>query len=263
MSAGAVDGNGPEGTIVACRFIARRNALLVSADFGEVFMDCYLHLGRAGIVLRDGTDEILKGSLAAVALYAATRPHNETLAWTLHFEREGLNIFAAAENPSGHLVGRVFSGNVRDVGGNVLHAEIAGAGEARRRSSVDFSGNDVLRAAERFYAQSEQRPGRFFYLGGDTFAACAAQPDCDTSWLEGVASGEIAALVADVSVPPLEKRRYVFCCGCTAEKIALAIGGALRGRLDEIFGADSHINVDCPRCGLRHELPRELFAGEG
>ncbi|MFM8655754.1 MAG: hypothetical protein ACKOD5_01275, partial [Chthoniobacterales bacterium] len=43
-----------------CRFVAGRNALLVSGDFAGVFMDCYLHLGRAGVVLRDGTDELLK-----------------------------------------------------------------------------------------------------------------------------------------------------------------------------------------------------------
>jgi molecular chaperone Hsp33 len=252
--------DGAEQTVVACRFIAARNALLVSGDFGCVFMDCYLHLGSAGVVLRDGTDEILKGALAALALYAATRPQNETFAWTLHFEREELNVFVAVENPTGQLVGRVFSGNVRHVGGNVLHAEIAGAGGVRRRSSVDFSGNDTLRVAERFYTQSEQRPGKFYWLGGDLFAALVAQPDCDTAWLEGVTQADIAALVADQSAPPLESRRYAFCCGCTPEKIALAIGGALSGRLGEIFGPDSHINVDCPRCGVRHELPRELFA---
>jgi molecular chaperone Hsp33 len=243
-----------------CRFVAGRNALLVSGEFAGVFMDCYLHLGRAGLVLRDGTDELLKQSLAALALYAASRPRNETLAWTLHFEAKGLNVFVAAENATGHLVGRVFSGTVRSVGTNVLHAEVAGGVGIRRRSSVDFVGDDVLQAAARFYAQSEQRPGRFLYLGGDGFAALVAQPDCDVGWLEGVSVEEIREMILDDSRSPLEVRRYAFCCGCTPEKIADALGGALRANLDEIFGTDSHINVDCPRCGLRHELPRSLFA---
>jgi len=242
-----------------CRFVGARNALLVSGDFSGVFMDCYLHLGRAGVVLRDGTDELLKQSLAALALYAATRPRNETLAWTIHFEENELNIFVAAENATGHLVGRVFSGNVRSIGTNVLHAEIAGSEGIRRRSSVDFRGDNVLTAAERFYAQSEQRPGRFFYLGGDTFAALVAQPDCDVEWLQGASMQEVAGMVSDDSRPPLEVRHCMFCCGCTAEKIAHAMGAAVRANLDEVFGADSHINVDCPRCGLRHELPRALF----
>lgn len=242
-----------------CRFIADRNALLVCGDFAGVFMDCYLHLGRAGLVLRDGADELLKQSMAALALYAASRPRNETLAWTLHFESKELNVFAAAENATGHLVGRVFSGNVRSVGTNVLHAEVAGNGGIRRRSSVDFSGDDILQAAARFYAQSEQRPGRFFYLGGDGFAALVAQPDCDVEWLEAVSTEQVREMAANRSSLPLEVRRYTFCCGCSPEKIAFVLGGALRANLDEIFGTDSHINVDCPRCGLRHELPRELF----
>ncbi|MFM8231876.1 MAG: Hsp33 family molecular chaperone HslO, partial [Chthoniobacterales bacterium] len=126
-------------------------------------------------------------------------------------------------------------------------------------SSVDFSGDDVLAAAERFYSQSEQRPGRFFYLGGDTFAALVAQPDCDVDWLQGVPAEEVRAMAADNARSPLEVRPFMFCCGCTPEKIADALGGAVRANLDEVFGADSHINVDCPRCGLRHELPRSLF----
>jgi molecular chaperone Hsp33 len=259
MSGSPAEDNDAEQVAVTCRFVAGRNALLVSADFGCIFMDCYLHLGRAGLVLRDGTDEMLKRSLAVLALYAASRPHSETLAWTLHFEAKEVNIFVAAENSTGHLVGRVFSGNVRSVGGNVLHAEVAGRGEAPRRSSVDFAGDDVLAAAGRFYAQSEQRPGRFFYLGGDCFAGLVAQPDCDTAWLESVTQEDVSALVADESRAPLEIRRYSFCCGCTPEKIAAALDGAIHGKLDEIFGPDTHINVDCPRCGLRHELPRELF----
>lgn len=249
-----------ERSVVECRFVADRNVLLVSADFGPVFVDCYLHLARVGLVLRDGADEILKKSLAAIALYGATRPCNETLAWTLHFDDESLNVFVAADLVSGRLTGRVFSGNVRDVGKNVLHAEVAGPRGSRRRSSVDFSGNDVLRAAERFYEQSEQRPGKFFHFGGDAFGAIAAQPDCDIAWFDGVSSADVAALVADDRSRPMESRCYVFDCGCTPERIAAAIGGALSGKLDEIYGPDSHINVDCPRCGLRHELPRELFA---
>ena len=258
MSGETVEDNA-EQTLVACRFIADRNALLVSGDFGPVFMDCYLHLGRMGVVLRDGADEILKQSLASLALYASTRPHNETLAWTVHFETEELNIFATVENSTGHLAGRVFSGNVRSVGGNVLHAEVARPGQALRRSSVDFAGIDVLRAAGRFYAQSEQRPGKFCWLEGDVFAALVAQPDCDTAWLESASTADIAELCAEDALPPLELRRYVLRCGCTPEKIARAIATPLRGRLEEIFGGDSRINVDCPRCGLRHELPRDLF----
>ena len=246
-------------TQVSCRFVRGHNALLCGADFGPMFMDCYLHLGQTGIVLADGADEKLKLLLAAVTLHAAARPHAETIAWTLHLESEQMNLFAVAENPTGHVTGQVFSENVRSTGGNVLHAETAAPNIDRRRSLVEFSGNDVLSAAEIYYQQSEQRPARYFDLGGDTFALLVAQPDCDLPWLEAVGMDEVGALFTDVTRPPLEMRQYRFACGCTPERIAGAIGPALQGELDEVFGLEKHIRVTCPRCGARHEIPRELF----
>ncbi len=258
---GAAEAN--DVTRVVCRFVRGRNALLCGADFGSMFMDCYLHLGQTGIVLAGGADEKLKLLLATLTLHASARPHAETCAWTLHLEHEQMNVFAVVENPTGHVTGQVFSENVRSTGCNVLHAEIAAASLERRRSSVEFAGNDVLRAAETYYAQSEQRPARYFDLGGDTIALLVAQPDCDVPWLESVSVEEVRALLADDARPPLETRLYRFACGCTPERIAGAIWPALQGELDEVFGSEGHIRVTCPRCGERHEIPRELFdAGE-
>ena len=248
-----------DAAVVACRFVRERNALLCSADFGAVFMDVYLHLGQNAVVLGGGADEKLKLLLAALTLHAASRPQAETCAWTMHFEVEKMNIFAVAENPSGHVTGQVFTENVRSAGGNVLHAEIAGAGGDRRRSSIDFRGTDIFAAAAGYYARSEQRPARYFDLGGDRFALLAAQPDCDEEWLAAVGTAEVRALADDASHPPMEMRRYRFFCGCSPERIAKVLGPALQRDLDGTFGDDTHITVTCPRCGTRHELSRELF----
>ena len=113
-------------------------------------------------------------------------------------------------------------------------------------------------AAESYYAGSEQRPARYFALGGDAFALLVAQPDCDTVWLASVGADEIRTICA-AEEKPLETRVYRFACGCTSEKIAEAIGPALQGDLDEIFGGDTHIRVSCPRCGTKHEIAREVF----
>ena len=255
---GAVSATEESVVPVACRFVRGRNALLCAGDFGPVFMDLYLHLGQTNVVLARGMDEKLKTLLAALTLHAAAQPRAVTCAWTVHLEEEGVNLFAVAENPTGLVTGQVFSRQVRSVGVNVLHAETAGAGGLRRRSSVEFSGDDLLAAGQSYYAGSEQRPARYFALGGDTFALLAAQPDCDTAWLETAEGEEIRALCDDPE-RPLETRRYCFACGCTSDKIAAAIGPALRGELDAIFGDDTHIRVSCPRCGIKHEIGREAF----
>jgi len=248
-----------DAALVVCKFLRGRNALLCSADFGPVFMDVYLHLAQNSVVLGGGADEKLKLLLAALTLHSASRPHADTCAWTLHLDAEKTNVFAVAENPTGQVTGQVFTSQVRSTGGNVLHAEVAGASGVRRRSSVDFGGNDILRAASQYYARSEQRPARYFELGGDRFALLVAQPDCDTAWLETVEAEEIGDLAADESRPPMERRLYRFLCGCSPERVASAVGPALRHDLDGIFGGDTHITVTCPRCGTRHELARELF----
>jgi molecular chaperone Hsp33 len=250
-----------DAVLVACRFVRGRNALLCAADLGPMFMDVYLHLGQNAVVLGGGSDERLKLLLAALTLHAAARPHAETCAWTLHLEAAKMNLFAVAENPTGHVTGQVFTDNVRTTGGNVLHAEVAGPGGERRRSSVDFSGSDIMAAAAEYYSRSEQRPARYFELGGDRFALLAGQPDCDIGWLEDVGTEEVRALADDESCPPMETRAYRFFCGCSPRRVADAIAPALSGDLDGIFGADMHITVTCPRCGTRHELARSLFEG--
>lgn len=226
-----------------------------------MFMDFYLHSGRNGVVLAAGADEKLKYLVAAISLHAATRPRAETCAWTVHLDDERMNIFAVAENPTGRVTGQVLTDNVKDTGISVLHAETAGPSGVRRRSSVEFSGSDTFVAAEAYFERSEQRPARFFELGGDEFAVLAAQPDCDLPWRRGIDADGVRALAADDSRAPLETRSYVFDCGCTPDRIARAIWPAVQGDLDGLFGPGSHINVSCPRCGLRHEISRAILAG--
>lgn len=245
---------------VACRFVGGRNALLCEGDFGPVFVDLYLQLGQNGVVLEGGLDEQLKHLAAALVLHAASRPRDETCAWTVHFdEPPGLNLFAVAENPTGRVTGRILTGDVRQTGADVLHAETAATGRARRRSSVEFAGRDVLKAIDAFYARSEQRMARFFALGGDRFALLAAQPDCCEEWLACTDADEVRRLADDRSRPPMETRHYRWECGCSPEKIASAIGPALRGDLDGVFAGEDSIRVDCPRCGSRHEIGRAEF----
>lgn len=246
--------------VVEARYVRDHNALLCAGDFGPVFMDFYLHLGQNGVVLSGGFDEQLKLLLVAVTLHAATRPHAETWAWTLHLEQSKLNLFALAENPTGHVIGQLFDEKVRSTGADVLHVEMATAGGVRRRSVVDLVGGEgVLGVAEAYYRKSEQRPARFFDLGNDAFSIVAAQPDCDLDWLESVTCEEIAQRWKNVAQDPLESRGYEFCCGCTPERIAEAIGPALRADLDGVFQGDDVICVGCPRCGAKHEIGRTLF----
>lgn len=249
----------PSPVAVACHFVPGRNGLLCGADFGPLFMDVYLHLGQLGRVLGAGADGRLKRLFAALILHAATRPRDETVAWTLHFEKEGLNLFAVAENPTGRVAGQLFDHMVRSLPGNVLHAETATTAGVRRRSSVDFIGEDPLEAGAAFFLHSEQRPARFFELGGDDFALLSGQPDCDEAWIEAVSDAEIRELLGSGERPPMETRTYRLECGCTPRRLADAIGPAVRGDPEGAFGDEDSLRVACPRCGIMHEIGRADF----
>jgi molecular chaperone Hsp33 len=250
--------DGASAVAVECRFVRGRNALLCLADFGPLFMDLHLHFGGLGLVPAPAVARELKALLAVLTLHAAARPRAETVAWTVHFAGEGINLFAVAENPTGRVTGQIFDRGVRELPGNVLHAETAAAAGGRRRSSVDFDGG-VLEAAAACYAQSEQREARFFELAGDGFALLVAQPDCDMEWLAAVDADGIVAWSGQDPRAPMETRVYRFECGCTPERIAGAIGPAVRGGLDELFAGEKFVRVTCPRCGLVHEIGRAAF----
>ncbi len=71
---------------VRCYFIRERNALLTRAEFSELFTDHYLHLMENKIRHEPANDQLLKDALSALTLHMASRPRNETTAWTLNFK---------------------------------------------------------------------------------------------------------------------------------------------------------------------------------
>src|ERR1700710_1489847 len=91
----------PAGLEVRTYFVRERNALLARADFGELYVDYYLHQGQLGCQHAPFHDGMLKEALAAVTLHCASRPRNETSAWTIHFQDPLLNIFVTGNNQLG------------------------------------------------------------------------------------------------------------------------------------------------------------------
>ena len=77
------------GLEVRSYFVRGRNALLTRADFGELYVDYYLHQGQLGAQHAPGDDELLKQALAAVTLHSASRPWSESVAWTIHLGETG------------------------------------------------------------------------------------------------------------------------------------------------------------------------------
>lgn len=254
MNAEPADGEGVE---VRSYFVRGRNALVTRADMGELYMDYYLHLGQHGLRHEPVHDAMLKLLLGALTLHCASRPWNEQVAWTVHFQTPMLNLFAAGDNAAGTVVGQAFAGGVKDVGKNLFLADTVRGKEPMRRSAADFTGADPFTAVEQFYAASEQRHARLFRHGEEDFVFASAQPDCDLEWLASLDDERIRTLDRDETLSLLETRRYRFACGCSEGRLLDMLAPLVRSDPEALFGDQAVLRMSCPRCGARYSITRE------
>ena len=252
-----MSGEAAQGLEVRSYFVRGRNALVARADFGEMYVDYYLHQGQHGYQHAPAHDGMLKEALAALTLHCASRPWNESWAWTLHFHEPLLNLFVAGDNRRGTVVGQIFTDDVRDDGDSMFFADCVRDRGEPRRSYIEIEGADPIRAVEQYYARSEQRPARYFRHALEDIVMITAQPQCDLAWLEALDDDAVRALGETETLSLLETRLYRWECGCTQERMVAVLAPMMRSGPDELFGPEALLRMSCPRCGARHTITRE------
>lgn len=248
-----------EGLEVRTYFVRGRNALLARADFGELYVDYYLHQGQHGYAHAPEHDGMLKEALAAFTLHSASRPWNEVWAWTIHFEDPLLNLFVSGDSRRGAVVGQIYTENIRETGHNLFLADLALKNSEPRRSAVEFTGASVFPAVEHYYAQSEQRPARYFKRGEEDFVMITAQPQCDLPWLKALTDDAVRDLDQHETLSLLEQRTYRWECGCTQDRMFAVLAPMMRTDCEGLFGVEDLLRISCPRCGARHVVTREAL----
>jgi molecular chaperone Hsp33 len=251
--------NSESGLEVRTYFVREHNALLARADFGDLYIDYYLHLAQAGLRHAPRNDELLKETLAALTLHCASRPHNETTAFTVHCEEPMVNLFASGDNNLGTVTGHLFTENIKSHPSNLLFADIVRGHEPLRRSTIEFTGTSVFAAVEQYYRQSEQRPARYFQIGEEDFVMISAQPDCDLAWFEALTDSSVASIDQTCTLRLLEQRRYRWECGCNQDRMFTLLAPVMRADPEQLFGNQESLRISCPRCGARHTITREAL----
>ena len=247
----------PQGMEVRTYFVRARNALVARADFGELFVDYYLHQGQMGRQNPPAEDTMIKEALAALTLHCASRPRNETTAWTIHFTDPLVNLFVTGDNNFGTVVGQLFIDNVKDDGRNLFMSDIVRGGAQPRRSVVELKDADVFTGVERYYDQSEQRPARLFRHGEEDFVMVSAHPDCDMAWFGALDDAAIRTMDQRETLTLLEKRHYRWECGCNERRMMDILSAPMKQDADALFGDEPLIRMSCPRCGARYMITRE------
>ncbi len=240
-------------------FVRNRNALVARANFSDLYVDYYLHLGGQQIHVEPEPDSMFKRALAAFTLHCASRPWKEMIAWTLNFQDPLVNIFLTGDNANGAVTGRIFTENVKEMDQNIFFADIVRPNEPKRRSAVNFSGKDPIAAAEAFYAQSEQRPARYFPLEEEEFVLVNEHPDCDQAWFQSLDVGRVRRLDEEETLAPMERRIYRWHCGCNQERMMEVLAPVMRQDPEGLFGDEPKIEIRCPRCAARHLITREAM----
>jgi molecular chaperone Hsp33 len=248
-----------EGIEVRSYFVRHRNALLARADFGELYVDYYLHQGQHGYQHTPSHDGMLKEMLAALTLHCASRPWNETWAWTIHFHDPLLNLFVTGDNRRGSVVGQIFTENVREDKRNLFLADMVRERADPRRSAIEFTGTEPFKIVEQYYARSEQRPARYFRHAEEDFVMVSAQPGCDMAWFDALDEEAIRKIDSHETLSLLEQRRYRFDCGCSQERMLAVLAPMMRSDPDGLFEGEAALRMSCPRCGARHTITRETM----
>lgn len=251
---------------IKSRFIRGRNALYARADFAPLYVDYYLHLQEHRLEPRPEADAMLKSALALFALHCATRPRNETLAWTLNFQDPLMNLFLGGDTSDGSVVGRAYTENVRKASENAFYQDLARLGRPTHRSVVAFEGGDMIKAVETFYRFSEQRPARFFEVEPEQYAVVAAHPDYDEAWFAALTTDSVRGLEAAEEMVEIETRLARWHCGCDQRRILQALAPSWRQDPEELFLNEELIEVNCPRCAAKYRVSRETmeaFVAEG
>ena len=248
-----------EGTEVATHFVRARNAMVARADFGGLFVDYYLHLGANDLKPAPEHDALFKRTMVAFVLHCASRPRNELTAWTINFQEPRVNLFLTGDNELGTVTGRVFAENVKELPENIFYSDVVRGRGEKRRSAVTFAGADPIAAAEKFYAQSEQRLARFFEVGEEAWAMVSEHPDCDMPWLTGLTADGARDLATTEALGFLEKRVCRWHCGCNQMKLMEVLAPAMRNDPAALFHDDQKIEIRCPRCAGRHTITREAM----
>lgn len=248
-----------EFTKIESIFVRGRNALLLRGQFTPVYCDYYLHLMQHGIRHSAEFDQMLKDSLAMLALHLTARPWAETIAWTANLRAPRINLFVTGGSNQESVTGRIFTEDVREPDRNLFYSQTTtNSGNQPRVSSLEVEGKDPVTWISQYYDQSEQRPARAFRLEDEHFALVAAQPDCDLEWLAALDAAAVARIEETEQTNLLETRRFRFHCGCTLEKI-LPILGTWKDRPDELFEDSDTIRIQCPRCGAKYTITRDML----
>ena len=247
-----------EGRAIVRRFMDdHHEAIFAHGEFKSLF-EGWLEHTRLWKIEPDALASVMmRQALGGAALYASSRPRDETIAFTLNVRKPPLNLFFTADSGSCSVTGRAYTKDVKTAEASRLYVDSRRQFGKSFTSVIEVEGYDVLEILEQYCLKSDQASARFFELAESEFLMVASLPVDDDEWIQSLTLE--AAVDRLGKLRSLDEKDFWLHCGCDPEKMLSTVRRMFAGRADELFEADESVVVSCPRCGRNWTIARESF----
>ncbi len=258
----------PQAAIFRSYYWREQDALLVTGDPQPIFNDLELHL----LTLPESPDplliQMLHDALAAMSLYAVSRPRFENFAWTVSLTEPKMNLFVSGSRENDTVVGRVFTENVKDRENGLFHAQSLRPNSEVQNSNIEVEGLDVFSWVEKYCRLSDQNEIRFF-TEQESSRGILLSPlvKREEPWMEKLEADSIFKLLDDAEaqdplqfgLKPLTRHKLSFNCGCHLKRILNLVVPLFREAIDDLFQGEESVEVECPRCAAQYSVTLQVF----
>jgi hypothetical protein len=231
--------------------------LVVVGEFPQLALGKKLYEERFGIEPATGTASgELEQIMGAAALAALSRTERASWGWTITLPGSGHGFFCGVE-PEGMVCGRVRPASEEKAAVYLQRQQPEGL---LIESHYEPLSSDPLRALSRYFEQVEQIPTRIVLDEGHSGVLVQELPGGDFSRVEGLPEDRLLELLRRMAdqgeLQHLHEAVLFYECRCDDEMILGMISSLSEAQRKEVWGSESSLTVECPRCGREYTILR-------
>ncbi|RKZ07692.1 hypothetical protein DRQ32_09815 [bacterium] len=231
--------------------------LVVLGEFTEVAISKKLYDERHNI--KPTSAAVAKGLnrfMGAPMLAVVSRAEREAWGWTGTLPGAESGFFCGIE-PEGMVCGRVRSASAEQA---AVFLQQQKAGGPLVQSHYEPLSRDPVKAVSRYFKQVEQVPTRIVLDDDCSGVLVQALPDGDFSQVEELPEEKLLELFRQMAgrgeLKSLHEVVLFYECRCDDEMILEMITSLPSGQRSELWGSESSLTVECPRCGREYTIQR-------
>ena len=231
--------------------------LIVLGEFAEVAVSKERYEERYKIrPAADAAARELEQLMGAAALAAVARAEREAWGWSVTLPGSDSGFFCGVE-PEGMVCGRVRPANADKA---AVYLQRQKADGPVVQSHYEPLSNDPVKAISRYFKQVEQIQTRIVLDDSCSGALVQALPDGDFSQVENLPDEKLLErfrqMAGEGEFKPIHEMVLFYECRCNDEMILEMITSLPDGQRSELWGSESSLTVECPRCGREYTIQR-------